>query len=199
LASADAPIVFDWAGTRIRRIGIVVHALLAELAEAGLPEMGGTRLPDALIARAEGLLHGQGFAGQDLRSARTTVAEALTRTLHDTHGRWILGPHADARNEYALSAFDGASVVTARVDRTFIDREGVRWIIDYKTGRHEGADREEFLDREHERYGRQLMRYARLFQDLDGRPVELGLYFPLLAAFRHWRYEPPEGLPQNGS
>ena len=199
LASADAPIVFDWAGSRIRRIGIVVHALLAELAEAGLPEMEGTRLPDALIARAEGLLHGQGFAGQDLRSARTTVAEALTRTLHDTHGRWILGPHADARNEYALSAFDGASVVTARVDRTFIDREGVRWIIDYKTGRHEGADREEFLDREHERYGRQLMRYARLFQDLDGRPVELGLYFPLLAAFRHWRYEPPEGLPQNGS
>ncbi len=187
-ANVDAPVAFDWAGSRIRRIGIVVHALLAELAEAGLPEGGG--LPDALVTRAQGLLYGQGFAAQDLPSAHATVMEALTSTLQDADGRWILAPHAQARNEYALSTFDGGAVVTARVDRTFIDGEGVRWIIDYKTGRHEGADREGFLERERERYSGQLARYARLFQDLDGRPVELGLYFPLLAAFRHWRYEP---------
>ncbi len=196
-ASIDAPVVFDWAGSRIRRIGIVVHALLAELADAGLPDGGG--FPDGLIVRAEGLLYGQGFAAQDLRSAHATVMEAVTGTLGDADGRWILGSHAEARNEYALSALDDeGAVVTARVDRTFIDEEGVRWIIDYKTSRHEGADREEFLDRERERYSGQLAHYARLFQDLDGRPVELGLYFPLLAAFRHWRYAPSDET-QDGS
>ncbi len=196
-ASADAPVVFDWAGSRIRRIGIVVHALLAELAAAGLPE--GAEVSEGMMARAEGLLQGQGFAAQDLRSARATVMEALTGALGDADGRWILGSQAEARNEYALSTLDEeGALVTARVDRTFIDEDGVRWIIDYKTSRHEGGDREEFLDRERERYGGQLARYARLFQDLDGRPVELGLYFPLLAAFRHWRYEPGDAA-QAGS
>jgi len=34
----------------------------------------------------------------------------------------------------------------------------VRWIVDYKTGTHEGGDLEEFLDREQERCRAQLER-----------------------------------------
>ncbi|HXK06663.1 MAG TPA: hypothetical protein VMS37_29985 [Verrucomicrobiae bacterium] len=32
-------------------------------------------------------------------------------------------------------------VVNARVDRTFVDSDGTRWIIDYKTSFHEGSPR----------------------------------------------------------
>ncbi len=188
---APTAIVFDWAGSRIRKVGIVVHALLAELAGAVLPD--GDRLPEALVARAEGLLHSQGLAKGAWHSARAAVLEAVARTLRDPDGRWILGSHAEARTEYAVSAFDGQAIRTARVDRTFVDAEGVRWIVDYKTSRHEGSDREGFLAREQERYREQLTQYGRLFHAFDGRPVELGIYFPLLSAFRHWRYEPAGG------
>ena len=39
-----------------------------------------------------------------------------------------------------------ATVAHVAVDRTFV-ADGVRWIVDFKTGRHEGADPEAFLDR----------------------------------------------------
>jgi ATP-dependent helicase/nuclease subunit A len=60
----------------------------------------------------------------------------------------------------------------------------VRWIVDYKTSRHEGADREAFLDREQDRYRAQLEAYARALAPGD---ATLGLYFPVLSAWRQWR------------
>ena len=94
------------------------------------------------------------------------------------------------------------------IDRTFVDEEGVRWIIDYKTSRHEGGDIAAFFDNERERYRGQLERYARLMRagsapqedslrsvpqgDLlrSAQRIRLGLYFPLLGGWREWNYEP---------
>jgi ATP-dependent helicase/nuclease subunit A len=72
------------------------------------------------------------------------------------------------------------------IDRTFVDEDGVRWIIDYKTGSHEGGGLETFLDDEKERYREQLERYARLMVQRDARPIRLALYFPLLGGWREW-------------
>jgi ATP-dependent helicase/nuclease subunit A len=65
------------------------------------------------------------------------------------------------------------------MDRVFREDEGERWIVDYKTSRHEGADVEAFLDRERDRYAAQLDAYSSLFIG-----TRSGLYFPLL---RGWR------------
>ena len=78
------------------------------------------------------------------------------------------------------------AIVHVAVDRTFVDEQGTRWIVDYKTGTHEGGSTEAFLDREQERYRAQLERYATLLHNLDGRPVRMALYFPLLQAWRDW-------------
>jgi ATP-dependent exoDNAse (exonuclease V) beta subunit len=72
-------------------------------------------------------------------------------------------------------------------DRSFIDESGVRWIIDYKTSHHAGGALDEFLDREVERYRAQLARYADLAKMLGPQPVRVGLYFPLLRAWREWQ------------
>ena len=64
----------------------------------------------------------------------------------------------------------------------------MRWIVDCKTGTHEGGDLEAFLDREQDRYRAQLERYAALMRMLDNRPVKLGLYFPLLKGWREWPF-----------
>ena len=60
----------------------------------------------------------------------------------------------------------------------------MRWIVDFKTSRHEGADVQGFLDRERERYREQLENYAEAVG--LGQKGKLGLYFPLIAAWREW-------------
>ena len=79
----------------------------------------------------------------------------------------------------------------AVIDRSFVDSGGTRWIVDYKTGRHEGGDVERFLDQEQERYRPQLERYAVLMSALEPRPTRLGLYFPALRGWREWAFAPP--------
>lgn len=51
--------------------------------------------------------------------------------------------------------------------------------MDFKTSRHEGAEREVFLDKERERYALQPGRYS---DALGG--ARIGLYFPLLNGSR---------------
>jgi ATP-dependent exoDNAse (exonuclease V) beta subunit len=115
------------------------------------------------------------------------VRQALINTLNDSRGRWILNRHHEGRSEYALTGVYRGAVVNVVLDRSFVDEDGVRWIIDYKTGHHEGRDLDEFLDREQERYRDQLERYAELMAQFEPRPIRLGLYFPLLCGWREWR------------
>ena len=67
------------------------------------------------------------------------------------------------------------------IDRLIRDESGTRWVVDYKTSRHEGADIEGFLDREQKRYAAQLDAYAAA---LGG--ASRGLYFPLHAGWHEW-------------
>ncbi|MBV8030788.1 MAG: hypothetical protein JO035_04705, partial [Betaproteobacteria bacterium] len=112
------------------------------------------------------------------------IAAALANALADERGRWVLGPHAEAASESRVRArMSGAGAPagfrTFVMDRVFRDERGERWIVDYKTSRHEGAGVEAFLDRELERYARQLEDYASA--SLGARTA---LYFPLLKGWR---------------
>ena len=85
-----------------------------------------------------------------------------------------------------------------------VDQDGTRWIIDYKTSRHEEEDVDAFLDQQHdsmdgggrnasgtafeERYKEQLEKYGALMKLHESGTVKLGLYFPLLQGWREWGY-----------
>jgi ATP-dependent helicase/nuclease subunit A len=70
------------------------------------------------------------------------------------------------------------------IDRSFIDPHGIRWVIDFKTSRHEGGGLEAFLEQEMTRYRAQLETYVALARGMGTEPVRAGLYFPLLGVFR---------------
>ena len=128
-----------------------------------------------------------GLEAAALPEALDRVQRALAGTLADPRGRWILDPsHREARSEMPLSGWLDRRLVEVVLDRTFVDGEGVRWIIDFKTGDHAGGGLDAFLDREQARYAGQLLRYGRLMSSLDGRPIRLGLYFPMVAGWRSW-------------
>ena len=78
---------------------------------------------------------------------------------------------------FAAKCKSDGEIVHVVLDRTFV-ADGVRWIVDFKTGTHEGGDPEAFLDAEVERYRPQLARYARIVSALDPTPIRLALYHP---------------------
>ena len=129
-----------------------------------------------------------GVDPQALPKATDKALRALRNTLsHDT-GRWILSPHREARCEWPLT-LQTETMQHYVIDRSFIDDNNTRWIIDYKTGDHLDGDVAEFLDQEQIRYREQLENYGRIVSLIDTRPIRLALYFPLLADWRFWDYQ----------
>jgi ATP-dependent exoDNAse (exonuclease V) beta subunit len=178
-------IEYEWVGAAAAPIGIVVHRYLQIIADTGLDAWSAERVRASHSAvRSELELLGVDAGAIDRAQAR--VLAALEQVLADPTGRWILGPRAEARSELTLSRVIDNEIVYLRLDRTFVD-DGVRWIVDYKSGGHEGGDVEAFLQSEIERYRPQLDEYARAVSTLDPRPVRIGLYFPLMQAFHDWQ------------
>ena len=182
---SDNP-TFEWAGETVRQVGSAIHRVLQQVGREGLDNWDPNRVR-GLKHYLSSKLAGHGVPQEQLEEAVERALEAVEETLSSKKGRWILDPtHREARSEYAISGIMNGRLVRTVVDRTFIDQEGTRWIIDYKSGTHEGSDEETYLDREVERYKPQLNRYAKLLRKLDNRPVKMGLYFPLLKAWREW-------------
>ena len=173
----EAEVTFEWAGDTLRHAGTVTHRWLERMAREGLAAP-----PTAAAIR--GALEGLGLT--EAAEAVELVEEALSRTLNDARGRWLLAPHAESAAELRVSIFDEGVIHHCSIDRTFVDEHGTRWIVDYKTGTHEGAGVEAFLDRERERYQARMNRYARYFRAVENRPIRLGLYYPLLGGWREW-------------
>ena len=174
--------IFDWAGETARRVGTLVHAELRSLYPARVDERA-IRAREPIFER---WLANYGVPAERLRQAASRVTEALLAVHADARGRWILASgYRDDLREHALSGSWNGEIIRAVFDRSFVDA-GIRWVIDYKTSQHLGGAVGEFLDREVERYQPQLQRYARLAQKLGPQPVRLGLYFPLMRAWREW-------------
>jgi len=195
-ARAQDALEFSWAGETARHIGSVVHRWLQRIADDGDSSWDAARIHalDPAIRRA---LAAQGIGEPEIADAAARTTQALINCVSDERGRWVLGTQAEGRSELRLTGVVGGQRINVVIDRTFVDHDGVRWIIDYKTSAHEGADTDVFLDNERERYRVQLERYALLMQG-DSAPqgdllhgaqrIRLGLYFPLLSGWREWDY-----------
>ena len=182
---------FRWVGDTLRHVGTVVHQLLRRVAEDGLNGWNRERIEGCAPA-CRTALASLGVPPAELAQAVEQVGRALTRVIEDQRGRWILANRPEAASEYSLCGIVDDGIVSVRVDRTFVDEDGIRWIVDYKTSSHEGAGLEAFLDNERERYRGQLDLYRRIFSALDERPVRAALYFPLLNGWREAEPEPAQ-------
>ena len=173
---------YVWAGERARVLGLTVHRWLQEIAVKG-PEGYSTDQLVALRPGTQRMLQFHGVPGDELDSLTADVEAALRNTLGEERGRWTLERHEDAASELPLSLEEEGRTRSLILDRSFVYK-GERWIIDYKTSRHEGADLDAFLDEEERRYAPQLERYRIALQARESRPIRTALYFPLHRAFR---------------
>ena len=130
---------FDWARETSRQVGIVAHRLFAQIGREGLA--GWT---DDCVARLRPRIRNElaaaGVDAAELAGAAAQVESAVNGIIADARGRWLFAPeHADARSEWALGGVVDGTTVHVVLDRTFVAGD-IRYIVDFKTGVHEGAD-----------------------------------------------------------
>jgi len=186
--TSDNDIEFEWATETIRHVGIVVHRCIQLMSE-DRNVWDKTQIQHKRPWFRQSLTR-EGVGEEESHVACQQVEEALLNMIKDERGQWLLSKeHQQQKNEYTLSGIYQDKVISIKIDRTFVDEDGTRWIIDYKTSRHEGEDVDAFLDQQQERYKEQLEKYGALVKDYGEQPIKLGLYFPLLQGWRDWEYD----------
>ncbi len=92
--------------------------------------------------------------------------KTMIATLFQTPlGQWIMQPHTNERNEYALQVTFNEEIVTRIIDRTF-EAGGKQWIIDFKTGAVQES-----------KHLAQVNSYADLMRNICSLPIHCGLYY----------------------
>jgi ATP-dependent helicase/nuclease subunit A len=159
-------------GQSAKHIGIVIHQLLERIAQ----QQWNIIINHDSVTRQ---LKQLGMPNTEISSSAELILKTIESVRQDPRGQWILSPeHQDAHNEYALSVVQQDEVKQLIIDRCFIDKSGTRWIIDYKTSSN--------LDQA--AYQSQLDRYANAFQQIEDRPIQLGVYFPITADWLEWTF-----------
>jgi len=175
--------VFDWAGDEARHVGTVVHRYLYRIAAEGLEDWNTTRVR-AEKPQIKAMLLSLGLNKDQAVTGAARAVEIVSRALVDEKGRWILGPHNEAGAELAVTGLLDNAIRRVVMDRTFVDKDGVYWVIDYKTGEHRGGSLERFLAEEKKRYAAQLNDYARLLERTSSEKIiKKGLYYPAIPAW----------------
>lgn len=175
-------------GLLARSIGIVTHAIFELLVKKGdafwraMPDVG-------RLSWLENLLHHQNLHRHFWPRAVDEIERAVNNTLADSRGQWLLADHQESSCELALSSCFKSGVKQRIIDRSFIDENGTRWIIDYKTSRpQEQESKQDFVQRECTLHRAQLADYKlylsiKTQQEQQQQPIKTALYFTY---YPHW-------------
>ncbi len=155
-----------------RLIGIVAHELLQWICDNHPHDMHSIpwELPDHALKTL-------GFNNHERHIALEMLKKQINNVFDDPKGRWIIKAHDEEKNEYALLTRHDGEVVTRIIDRTFIEN-GIRWIIDFKTGRDDNKTQSQ--------HKQQVNEYAQLLANQTSTPIHCGLYYLSSGTWIDW-------------
>jgi len=165
-----------------KKVGTLIHRILEQIAVSGIAWWENKNHKNYRSNLRNNLIQ-LGLGSDDVTWGLERIYLAVSTMLNDKRGQWILHGHAQAQTELALTCIINQQVESLVIDRTFIDAEGTRWIIDYKTSSFTSGTQEEFLAAEKKDYAPQMEKYANALMHLEARPVKLALYFPIIPSW----------------
>ena len=157
-----------------RQLGIIGHELLQWIGTYHPKTV--QELPWSLI---EQRCQQHGFNAELRESTQQILQEQIQRLFTEQTGQWLFQKHLDEKNEYALLVKKDEHVKTRIIDRTFIDN-GIRWIIDFKSGVDD--------EKKQEQHKKQVTHYAELLAPTSKIPIHCGLYYLTTNRWVHWVY-----------
>ena len=101
----------------------------------------------------------------------------VLKTLSDPKINWIFdNEHREGACELRISRQQNGYTQQFVIDRTFVDQDDTRWIIDYKTSQQQPEQTEsEFIQSQTEKYRSQLENYRDLMKATENRTTRLAL------------------------
>jgi ATP-dependent exoDNAse (exonuclease V) beta subunit len=169
-------------------VGNLVHQMLELWGnQQSLPSEISQQLADYL----KYWLQQQNIEAESLTEALDITLISLNNALKNKKIIWALtSQFKQSANELAISSSglefadkEKIESINHIVDRTFVDEQDTRWIVDYKTSYYSAdmkISKQQFITEQTEKYKPQLDRYAQLFQQLENRKQILVLYFSYL-------------------
>jgi ATP-dependent helicase/nuclease subunit A len=161
--------------------GIVGHKLIEGLANA--KREGRDYSPKA--ETIERRLIREGVARERAKTDAYVLLQAVRTMASSEHFAFIHdATHIEAADELPLAISAGSETQALRIDRTFIAKDGTRWIIDYKfatppTTEHSATQFTTWLNSAVKRYRDQLDVYQQAFSRIDPiREIKIALYLP---------------------
>lgn len=173
-------------------IGTLIHEQLYRLGTLGIQHC---QLNDFYRQEAhwQQRLRSAGFTPQEITHSIQTIKVALTNVFQDTQHHWIFEHHHRQNHcEYSVTTHINDQYQTLIIDRTFIDDQNTRWIIDYKTNQpNDNEALSEFLAKEKLRHTPQLNQYATALNSIPPSPstLKIALYYPLIPTCLAWEWE----------
>ena len=180
---------FDWASILARQIGIVSHSIFQNL-DGLIHAVPDEDLVANVMRYARIRFKSMGVPRKRMIAALRRTEEATRNILTSDRGRWLFSlshSKVQCELEFFCREEDGNRKIV--IDRTFVDKNNRRWVVDYKTGYHGGSNLEYFLDSEVIRHRPQLDYYARILSRGENRRIHLGLYFPMMDRWKEWPYQ----------
>ncbi|MEX0962585.1 MAG: UvrD-helicase domain-containing protein [Pseudohongiellaceae bacterium] len=122
------------------------------------------------------------FETAEIEAGLNRIEHSLKHTLESKELAWIFDATLEqSAAELPMQSYSNGFVHTHILDRTFIDKAGIRWIIDYKSAEPpEGQSLQAFIAEQTDLYAEQLSRYRSLFESEDNRGIKTALLFTSL-------------------
>lgn len=168
-----------------RIVARVLTRTLAEVARDG-PADWAMRSLDGLENHLQRLFAMLGVSAASVSVQADRAGAAIRRLLEDQRARWILdGHHRKAFAPMAVTGWLDDQLTAVTIDRSFIDEQGTRWLIEYQYPELAGAvDDQGAYDDCLAAARPRLQRHARLVRRLEASAIRTGVLFPLAAEWR---------------
>lgn len=150
--------------------GVLIHQALQYLSDSdsALLQSDTGAMLDGLLPWWQQQLRWRGYTAAEVAAGSQRILVSVHNVLSNAQCNWIFGPELTAaRNEMAMNTLSDGRLITRVIDRSFIDTNGRRWIVDYKSVQFSDLDSENQFQRRIEEqkqlYCGQLERYSDLF------------------------------------
>lgn len=130
---------------------------------------------------AESELKKCGFDQTSKSSLLASIQDQIKALFTNPKGLWVMAEHQEEHNELELLVEQAESIKTRIIDRTFVDK-GIRWIIDFKTGK----DDQDSLAK----HQQQVNEYASYLSVDSQEPIHCGLLYLTNTHWVEWKYSP---------
>lgn len=186
--SKPQPLIFNILSDNKKIIlGKIIHSYIEKIANLNI-EIEHLNL-NVICKNLYVELKEHGISKHEALSFKEKTLDILAKCINDKRLQYILDiKHTDARNEYSVATVENSIIKRHIIDRTHIDSDDVRWIIDYKTTSSPMDDISCFYESEQKKHSLQLERYAQIFNQ-ENRKIMLAIYYPLFGGYFEWEYK----------